>query len=70
MATTDRDQSPEVKAFLADLMALYDKHGLAISHEDGHGGFIIVKDDGKPWPNGYSYRRWMNDAADQTRSEG
>jgi hypothetical protein len=64
--TYDDDRSPAVKAFLADLMLLYDKHGLAISHEDGHGGFRIVKDDGTVWPNGFSYRRWINAAADHT----
>ncbi|MEK7214101.1 MAG: (5-formylfuran-3-yl)methyl phosphate synthase, partial [Chloroflexota bacterium] len=34
-------KSPAVLAFLADIEAVYRKHGMSISHEDGHGGFII-----------------------------
>lgn len=64
----ERDQSPQVKAFLADLVALYDKHGLALSHEDGHGAFIVVKDDRRVYPNGFSYRRWIGDAIDHTHA--
>ena len=29
------------KAFLKDLRAVCVKHNLSISHEDGHGGFLI-----------------------------
>lgn len=65
----DKEQSPEVKAFIADIVALYDKHGFALSHEDGHGAFIIVKDDKKTYPNGFSYRRWIGNAIDQTDGE-
>lgn len=29
------------QAFLTDLIAVYRKHGLSLSHEDGHGAFEI-----------------------------
>lgn len=32
---------PEVDAFLDEVLAVCAKHGISISHEDGHGGFII-----------------------------
>lgn len=35
--------APEIDAFLADIEAVCRKHGLSISHEDGHGGFLIEK---------------------------
>ena len=31
------------EAFLKDLFELYEKHDLAISHEDYHGGFQVTK---------------------------
>jgi len=30
-----------IDAFLDDVVAVYKKHGLSISHEDGQGAFII-----------------------------
>ena len=38
----DKD-TPKVENFLNDIEAVYRKHGLAISHEDRHGGFEIVE---------------------------
>ena len=38
-------KSPRIKAFLADIFEVYRKHGLAISHQDSHGAFMIVKLD-------------------------
>lgn len=37
--------------FLNELFMLYDKYNLSISHEDGHGAFIIEKncDFNKEW---------------------
>lgn len=35
------DITAKAEAFLADLETLYVKHGLSLSHEDGHGSFII-----------------------------
>lgn len=39
---TEYDQEvPEVDAFLADIEAVFRKHGMSISHQDGHGAFEI-----------------------------
>lgn len=40
--TREFETNQRVDAFLEDLMRLYDKHKLVISHEDGHGAFIIT----------------------------
>ncbi|MBN8887553.1 MAG: hypothetical protein J0I77_17650 [Rudaea sp.] len=32
------------QAFVRDILAIYAKYGLAISHEDGSGSFIIDRD--------------------------
>jgi hypothetical protein len=34
---------PEVDAFIAEILSVCKKHNLAISHEDGHGAFIIER---------------------------
>lgn len=34
-------ESDRIDAFVADIVATCKKHGLSISHEDGHGGFIV-----------------------------
>ncbi len=34
---------PAVDAFVADIVAVYRKHGLSISQQDGHGAFIIER---------------------------
>ena len=39
--TSTRKAMPEVDAFLVEILAVCRKHGMTISHEDGHGGFII-----------------------------
>ena len=41
--TTDQHiPTPEnVKEFLTELIALYNKYNLSLSHEDHHGAFII-----------------------------
>lgn len=41
--------------FLKELVALYDKYGLAISHEDTQGSFIITN-------NSQDLREWMMNA--------
>ena len=38
-------ERPDVDAFIQDIFAVYERHGMSISHEDGHGAFIIEKDD-------------------------
>lgn len=32
---------PEVEAFLDEIEAVCKKHGFSISHEDGHGAFVL-----------------------------
>ena len=39
--TRQAKDSPETKAFLDEIAAVSRKHGMAISHQDGHGAFII-----------------------------
>jgi len=38
------ESPPEVEAFLDEYAALCLKHKLCLSHEDGHGAFIIERD--------------------------
>jgi hypothetical protein len=38
-------EAPEVDAFLAEIGDVCRKHGLSISHEDVHGGFIVDRFD-------------------------
>lgn len=45
----------KIKAFLDDLLALYEKHNISIAHEDYAGGFILELD------SQYN-RKWMMDA--------
>jgi hypothetical protein len=52
-------QTPKVRAFLAEIEALMEKHQLDILHEDGHGAFEIADREG----GGYS---WIDDAFDRT----
>jgi len=53
-------ENAKIDAFLAEVWAVCERHGLAISHEDGHGAFEIVSiDDGN--------RAWLMDARDCTR---
>jgi hypothetical protein len=39
----DYVENKKIDSFMEDLFKLYEKHDLSISHEDGHGGFIIEK---------------------------
>jgi len=34
-------QTPQEKDFIEEVIRLSEKHGLSISHEDSHGGFLI-----------------------------
>ena len=36
-------ETPEVDAFIADIVEVCKKHNMSIGHEDGHGSFIIEK---------------------------
>lgn len=53
-------ENAKIDAFLAELWALCERHGLAISHEDSHGSFEVVSiEDGN--------RDWLMEATDRTR---
>jgi hypothetical protein len=52
-------RSPEVVAFLEEVLAVCDKHKLSISHEDGHGAFLVV-------PINFEDRDWLSVASDDT----
>lgn len=41
----ERVESPEIDAFIEEVIAVCQKHGFSISHEDCHGGFEIEKAD-------------------------
>jgi hypothetical protein len=49
----ERVNEPRADAFLAELFAVYRKHGLALEHEDQHGGFLIeeLSDHNTRWLN-------------------
>ena len=59
-----------VKEFLEDILKVYDKHKLSISHEDNHGSFLVEKDCdvNRKWimsasycaaSDGESYKDWL-----------
>lgn len=48
-------QYGRAQAFIVDLLAVYKKHELALSHEDSQGAFIIV-------PRQDSLERWLTAA--------
>lgn len=50
-------EEPDVDAFLADVIAVCKKHGMSISHEDHHGGFVIERFD-------ESTAEWLLQASD------
>ena len=52
-------ENPKIDAFLAEVRAVCERHGLAISHEDAHGGFEIVSLE-----NGNL--EWLMQATDRT----
>jgi hypothetical protein len=56
--TTD-ERSLRVQEFLEAVIALSKSRGLSISHEDGHGGFLVAEYD-------ESLSRWLLDAGDET----
>jgi GTP cyclohydrolase I len=50
-------ETPEkVKNFYKELFELYEKYNISISHEDQHGGFILVNNESL-------YRDWIQEAA-------
>lgn len=54
--TNERVPTPaKYKAFINEITAVCEKHKLSISHEDGHGAFMIV-------PYEALYTEWLEDA--------
>lgn len=53
----------EIENFLADIIAVYDKHGLSISHEDGYGAFEIESE------NMNYNKHWLRSAHFTSKSE-
>ncbi len=51
----ERNDHPEVAAFLDEIAEVCRKHGMGISHQDGHGAFIVER---------FSLElvKWLNDA--------
>ena len=61
-STGGKVESPEVDRFLEEVAAVCEKHGMALSHEDRHGGLQVVKlEDGD--------LQWLMDASDERESE-
>ena len=61
--------SSEVDDFLEDILLVCNKHGLALSHEDCHGGFVV--EDWKAMEQRGimgSYASWVRDASIGTTS--
>lgn len=54
--------NPAIDAFIKDLVDVYKKHGLSISHEDEHGEFRIelYSDDNVEWISGADDATGMN----------
>lgn len=48
--------SDPVTSFLDDLVSVYEKHHLSLSHEDGQGAFIVQ-------PLSQGNIRWLRDAS-------
>lgn len=55
-----RVRSAAADAFLADVVELERRHGLALSHEDTHGGFVVAELDPE------FHIPWLLDAVDET----
>jgi hypothetical protein len=51
---------PEIDAFINDIIEVYKKHNMSISHEDYDGSFLIENIDNK---NIY----WLTEAADSRK---
>lgn len=51
------DRSRAALAFLADVQEVCRRHGLAISHEDAHGSFLVE-------PLTETHLQWVGDAAE------
>ena len=47
------DESDHVETFIDDILDLYEKYGLALSHEDTQGSFIVTTLD-------ESHKNWLS----------
>ena len=58
----EAEQSLRIKAFLDEIQAVCEKHGLSLGHEDDHGAFLVEE---------YSAhnQRWLRHAHDETLTE-
>lgn len=54
-------ENAKVDAFLADIWKVCQQHGMSLSHEDGHGAFIVQ-------PVDEENRRWLFEAHDETNA--
>lgn len=55
-------ENPKIDAFLEEIWKVCERHGLALSHEDLHGGFeVITIEKGD--------RDWLMQATDRTDRE-
>ena len=59
MTKYDKERSDKVVKFLDAVVELSKQHGLSLSHEDGHGGFLVQ-------PADQSNYRWLLAAADES----
>lgn len=55
------DKEKIVNDFFDELLALYKKYNVSISHEDGHGSFLLVAYDSR-WDDSNT-REWIKDAS-------
>lgn len=53
------NQSPQVKAFLAEIAELCREHGLSLSHQDSQGAFQVIQFSEEAC-------EWLLDAEDET----
>lgn len=60
--TTEWMPTPEIDAFLEEVVAVCKKHGFSIGHEDIHGGFRIHKYD-------EDKIRWLRQAPNATEED-
>lgn len=56
----ENGDTPAIDLFIEEIIAVCKKHGMSISHEDGHGAFVIENED-----NERNFD-WLRDASDNT----
>lgn len=53
-------EQAQADALITDIVAVCKKHGIWLSHEDGHGGFLISRVPTDDWLEGASIARIFN----------